>query len=169
MKKKPEKEWQRKTCIYKGGWCLRKGAWISRLSVQCQAWVRFPASALSTLTPTPGSTSLHGSPCVGQDGVCPQNRSWRHHPCQNHSDFTTHGTCEHDTKAWWKTACRTNSVTAGAIWNECSHPTSLDLVDPYPYSCQVWISLSSLTECVTHESSGSKPNKFTMLHFWLNV
>lgn len=136
--KKTDKEWEEKTDSYSGGWCLWRGTWSGRQSIQCQGWVRFPASALSTLSLlSPGSGSLCAPPRIGQDGVCPQNRSWRRPPCQNHSDFTTHGTCEHDTGARWKTACRTNSVTARAIWNECSRPTSLDLVDPSLYSCQV--------------------------------
>lgn len=123
-----------------GGWCLWWGTWSGRLSIQCQGWVRFPASALSTLSLlSAGFMSLCSPPRIGQDGVRPQNRSWRRSPCQNHSDFTTHGTCEHDTDARWKTACRNNSVMARAIWNECSRPTSLDLVDPSPYYCQVQI------------------------------
>ncbi len=126
---------------YRGGWCLWRGTWSGRPSIQCQGWVRFPTSALSTLSLlSPDFASLCGPPRIGQGGVRPQNRSWRRPPCQNHSDFTTHATCEHDTGARWKTACRNNSVTAPAIWNECSRSTSLDLVDPSPYSCQVWIS-----------------------------
>lgn len=77
-------------------------------------------SIVNTLTPAPDPVSFCSPPCVGQEGVHPQNRSWRHHPCQNHSNFTTHGLCEHNTGARWKTAPRTNSVTAWAIWDECS-------------------------------------------------
>lgn len=61
-------------------------------------------SIVNTLTPAPDPVSFCSPPCVGQEGVHPQNRSWRHHPCQNHSNFTTHGICEHNTGARWKTA-----------------------------------------------------------------
>lgn len=123
-------------------------------------------SIVNTLTPAPDPVSFCSPPCVGQEGVHPQNRSWRHHPCQNHSNFTTHGICEHNTGARWKTARRTNSVTAWAIWNECSRPTSLDLVDPYLYACQVWISLLPNT---SHMNPLDQPDKFKTLHFWLLI
>lgn len=77
-------------------------------------------SIVNTLTHAPDPVSFCSPPCVGQEEVHPQNGSWRHHPCQNHSNFTTHGLCEHNTGARWKTARRTNSVTAWAIWDECS-------------------------------------------------
>lgn len=110
---------------------------------------------------------LCSPPCIGQDGVRPQNRSWRRPSCQNHSDFTTHETCEHDTSPRWKTARRTNSVTARAIWNECSRPHRLILLirslSPARFGFP-----SSQTHFVTHEPSGSKPYK-VVLHFWLRL
>lgn len=45
-------EWKRNTDIYGGGGvggCSLWRAWSGALSIQCQTWVRFPPSALSTL------------------------------------------------------------------------------------------------------------------------
>lgn len=137
--------------------------WQSQYSVSGLGQVS-SFSVVNTFTPSPGSASLCGPPCNGQDGVRPQNRSWRRPQCQNHSDFTTHGTCEHDTGARWKTACRTNSVTP--------RPSEMNVLAPHrlillihPLTRARFRFPSSQTHFVTDEPSGSKPNKFTMLHF----
>lgn len=110
-----------------------------------------------------GFVSLCSPPCNRQDGVHPQNRSWRRPQCQNHSNFTTHGTCEHDTVArWWIILSRPGPSEMNVL-----APHYLILLIHSPYSCLVWISPCSQKHSVTHEPSGSKPDKFTMLHFWL--
>lgn len=132
------------------------------MSIQCRAWVRFPASAMSTLSLLlHGFVALCSPPCNRQDGVHPQNRSWRRPQCQNHSNFTTHGTCEHDTVArWWIILSRPGPSEMNVL-----APHYLILLIHSPYSCLVWISPCSQQHSVTHEPSGSKTDKFTMLHF----
>lgn len=124
----------------KGADVLRRGAWSGRAGIRCRAWVGFPASAMSTLSlPPPGLVSRCSPPCNRQDGVHPRNRSWRRPPCQNHSDFTTHGTCEHDTIArWWIILSRPGPSEMNVL-----APHYLILLSRSLYSWLVWISPDS--------------------------
>lgn len=108
---------------------------------------------------------LCSPPYIGQDGVRPQNRSWRLPPCQNHSDFTTHETWKHDTGAQWKTACSILSRPGPSEMNVLA-PHRLILLIHTLTPARFGFPFSK-TRFITHEPSGSKPNKFTILHFWL--
>ena len=119
---------KKKKDIYKGNWCEWKGNELADWGFYVKSGLGFQLQCCQH-SPNIMSREEWGSPL--------QNRSWRQCLCQNHSDITTPGPCEHDTGTCCKTACRTNSVTTQAIWNECTHPTSPDLVDPSPYSRQV--------------------------------
>lgn len=93
------------------GVCYSWRAWSGRLSIQCQTWVRFLPSALSTLfarrSPladrlSPLASVCIAPPCKRRDGGSSSEQELASAPCQNHFNFTTHGTCEHDTSArWW--------------------------------------------------------------------
>lgn len=65
--------------------CASTGAGVcGRASVGCRAWLRFPASAVSTLSPAPRrvfASRCCSPPCNRRDVVRPRNRSWRHPPC----------------------------------------------------------------------------------------
>lgn len=72
-------------------------AWRGGLSIQCQTWVWFPPSALSTLSLLSPGLHLSSAQQTGRGSSSEQELASA--PCQNHFNFTTHGTCEHDTGA----------------------------------------------------------------------
>ncbi|KAK5870192.1 hypothetical protein PBY51_024847 [Eleginops maclovinus] len=85
--------------------------WQTEYSVSGLGWVS-SFSVVNTFAPF---AQLCGPPCIGQDGGSPSEQELASPRVPKPLDFTTHGTCEHDTGARRKTACRTNSVTARAI------------------------------------------------------
>lgn len=82
---------------FSGGWCLWQAEyWVSSLAlVSSLSHVNTFARA------SPGFASRCCSPpCNRRDGVRPSEQELASPPrCQNLSNFTTHGTCEHDTVA----------------------------------------------------------------------
>lgn len=84
-----------------------------------------------------------------------------HPPCQNHSDFTTQETCEHDTTLGGKQHAEPIlSRLRPSEMNVLAPLCLISLIHPYRFRFPY-----SQTHFVTLEIYGSKP-KFTTLHFW---